>query len=201
MSCRLEISDMRIFTCATSNVRASGSAFRDSNTYDYRPNGYRLHVGEQRGTRAEEALIRVGCNAPRTSAAECWTKPMVRALESRKVLYGNCMATQRQGNGDRPRGGPRNMLRDFFRNPTRTASRSIMSCRAASGLGRSGSFRPTWSCAVSFRGRGSGARQLVGSQQTRAPDPRPATPHVQFRALPSIIGQRSIRSIRWNCSR
>jgi hypothetical protein len=39
MSCRLEISDMRIFTCATSNVRASGSAFGDSNTYDYRPNG------------------------------------------------------------------------------------------------------------------------------------------------------------------
>lgn len=28
-------------------------------------------------------------NAPRTSAAECWTKPMVRALESREVLYGN----------------------------------------------------------------------------------------------------------------
>ena len=39
MSCRLEISDMRIFTYATSNVRGSGSAFGDSNTYDYRPNG------------------------------------------------------------------------------------------------------------------------------------------------------------------
>jgi hypothetical protein len=122
----------------------------------------------------------VGRNAPRTSAAECWTKPMVRALESRKVLYGNCMATQRQGNGDRPRGGPRKMFRDFFRNPTRTASRSITSCRAASGLGRSGSFRPTWSCAVSFRGRGSGARQPVGSQQTRAPDPRPAPRTYKF---------------------